>query len=67
MQIDKQSPIPIYFQIMEQLKTQIKNGEPFCLYKNPSFTRLESAWRTVIRLMPNCSAYSRSWNSRFKG
>jgi predicted component of type VI protein secretion system len=47
MQIDKQSPIPIYFQIMEQLK-------------NPSFTRLESAWRTVIRLMPNCSAYSRS-------
>ncbi len=27
MQIDKQSPIPIYFQIMEQLKTQIKNGE----------------------------------------
>lgn len=27
MNINKQSPIPIYYQIMEQLKTQIKNGE----------------------------------------
>ncbi|MGM0860851.1 GntR family transcriptional regulator [Bacillus atrophaeus] len=27
MHIDKQSPIPIYYQIMEQLKSQIKNGE----------------------------------------
>lgn len=27
MKIDKQSPIPIYYQIMEQLKAQIKSGE----------------------------------------
>nr|WGD84313.1 GntR family transcriptional regulator [Bacillus subtilis] len=27
MNINKQSPIPIYYQIMEQLKNQIKSGE----------------------------------------